>query len=46
MYLNASLLINRDLQIVDNQGQIVQLKHDIDINLLEIEQKSVIIAEL
>lgn len=46
MYLNASLLINRDLQIVENQGQIVSLKHDIDINLLEIEQKSVIIDEL
>lgn len=39
-------MINRDKQIVKNEEEIVQLKHEIDINILEIEQKTAIINEL
>lgn len=46
MYSKALLLINRDQQIIKNQEEIVELKHEIDINILEIEQKSAIIKEL
>lgn len=46
MYAKALLLINSDKQIIENQEEIMQLKHEIDINILEIEQKSVIISEL
>jgi len=46
MYSNALILVNRDKQIIINQVEIVQLKHEIDINILEIEQKTAIIAEL
>ena len=46
MYSRALLMINRDKQIVQNQQEIVQLRHEIDINILEIEQKAAIIAEL
>jgi chromosome segregation ATPase len=46
MYAKALLLINSDAQIIQNQEEIMQLKHEIDINILEIEQKSVIINEL
>jgi chromosome segregation ATPase len=46
MYSNSLILINRDQQIIKNQTEIVQLKHEIDINILEIEQKTAIIAEL
>lgn len=37
MYSRALLMVNRDAQIVQNQQEIVQLKHEIDINILEIE---------
>jgi len=40
------MMINRDKQIIQNQKEIIQLKHEIDINILEIEQKTAIIAEL
>lgn len=40
------MMINRDKQIIQNQKEIIQLKHEIDINILEIEQKTEIIAEL
>lgn len=46
MYSGALLMINRDKQIVKNEEEIVQLKHEIDINILEIEQKTAIISEL
>ena len=46
MYSNALVLLNRDKQIIQNQKEIIQLKHEIDINILEIEQKTAIIAEL
>lgn len=46
MYTKALLMINRDQQIIKNQEEIVQLKHEIDINILEIEQKTAIINEL
>lgn len=46
MYLKAMLMINRDKQIVKNEEEIVQLKQEIDINILEIEQKTAIISEL
>lgn len=46
MYSNALLMINRDKQIIKNEEELVQLKHEIDINILEIEQKTAIIAEL
>ena len=46
MHANAVILINRDKQIIKNQSEIIQLKHEIDINILEIEQKTAIIAEL
>ena len=46
MYAKALLLINSDKQIIENQEEIMQLKHEIDINILEIEQKAVIIGEL
>ena len=46
MYSTALLMINRDSQIIKNQEEIVQLKHEIDINILEIEQKTAIIHEL
>lgn len=39
-------MINRDKQIITNEEEIVQLKHEIDINILEIEQKTAIIAQL
>ena len=37
MYSNALVMINRDKQIIKNEEEIVQLKHEIDINILEIE---------
>lgn len=37
MYSKALLLINRDAQIIKNQGEIVELQHEIEINILEIE---------
>ena len=46
MYSNALLMINRDKQIIKNEEEIIQLKHEIDINILEIEQKTAIISEL
>ena len=46
MYSTALLMINRDSQIIKNQEEIVQLKHEIDINILEIEQKTAIVHEL
>lgn len=46
MYSKALVMINRDQQIIKNQGEIVELQHEIEINILEIEQKSAIIAEL
>ena len=46
MYSKALLMINRDKQIIQNQEEIMQLKHEIDINILEIEQKSAIIKDL
>ena len=46
MYSSALTMINRDKQIIKNEEEIVQLKHEIDINILEIEQKTAIIAEL
>lgn len=46
MYSNALMMINRNKQIVSNQEEVVTLKHEIDINILEIEQKTAIIAEL
>jgi len=46
MYSKAILMINRDKQIIKNEEEIVQLKHEIDINILEIEQKTAIISEL
>ena len=46
MYSKALVMINRDQQIIKNQGEIVELQHEIDINILEIEQKSAIIKEL
>ena len=46
MYSKALVMINRDQQIIKNQGEIVELQHEIDINILEIEQKSAIIREL
>lgn len=46
LYSKALLMINRDQQIIKNQGEIVELQHEIEINILEIEQKSAIIAEL
>ena len=46
MYSKALLMINRDQQIIKNQGEIVELQHEIEINILEIEQKSAIINEL
>ena len=46
MHSKAFLMINRDQQIIENQEEIIQLKHEIDINILEIEQKSAIIYEL
>ena len=46
MYSEALLMINRDQQIIKNQEEIVELKHEIDINILEIEQKSIIVKEL
>ena len=46
MYSKALLMINRDLQIIKNQEEIVHLSHEIDINILEIEQKTAIIEEL
>ena len=46
MYCSALTMINRDKQIIKNEEEIVQLKHEIDINILEIEQKTAIIAEL
>lgn len=46
MYLNALLLINRDKQIITNEEEIIQLKHEIEINILEVEQKTAIINEL
>jgi len=42
MHSKAFLMINRDQQIIENQEEIIQLKHEIDINILEIEQKSAI----
>jgi chromosome segregation ATPase len=39
-------MINRDQQILKNEQEIVYLKHTIDINILEIEQKTAIIQEL
>jgi len=46
VHSKAFLMINRDQQIIENQEEIIQLKHEIDINILEIEQKSAIIYEL
>lgn len=46
MYSNALLMINRDKQIIINEEEIIQLKHEIDINILEVEQKTAIINEL
>lgn len=46
MYSRALLMINRDLQIIKNEEEIVHLKHEIDINILEIEQKHAIIEDL
>ena len=46
MYSKALLMVNRDQQIIKNQGEIVELQHEIEINILEIEQKSAIIHEL
>jgi len=46
LYSNSIILINRDQQIIKNETEIVQLKHEIDINILEIEQKTAIITEL
>ena len=46
MYSQAHIMINRDKQIIKNEEEIVQLRHEIDINILEIEQKTAIIAEL
>jgi hypothetical protein len=46
MHASAVMMINRDKQIIQNQSEIIQLKHEIDINILEIEQKTAIIAEL
>lgn len=37
LYSNSLILINRDQQIIKNETEIVQLKHEIDINILEIE---------
>jgi len=37
MYSQAHIMINRDKQIVINEEEITTLKHEIDINLLEIE---------
>lgn len=37
MYAKALLLINSDKQIIENQEEIMQLKHEIDVNILEIE---------
>jgi predicted nucleic acid-binding Zn-ribbon protein len=37
MYSSALTMINRDKQIIKNEEEIVQLKHEIDINILEIE---------
>ena len=39
MYSKALLMINRDEQIIHNEEELLELKHEIDINLLEIEQK-------
>ena len=46
MHSKALLMINRDKQIIQNQEEMMQLKHEIDINILEIEQKTAIISEL
>lgn len=46
MYSKALVMIQRDQQIIQNQGEVVQLKHEIDINILEMEQKAAIIADL
>jgi hypothetical protein len=46
MHSKALLMINRDQQIIQNQEEMMQLKHEIDINILEIEQKTAIINEL
>ena len=46
MYEVALIMINRDKQIIKNEEEIVQLRHEIDINILEIEQKTAIISEL
>jgi hypothetical protein len=46
MHSQALIMINRDQQIIQNQEEMLQLKHEIDINILEIEQKTAIINEL
>lgn len=46
MHSKALIMINRDQQIIQNQEEMMQLKHEIDINILEIEQKTAIINEL
>ena len=46
MHSKAILMINRDKQIIQNQEEMMQLKHEIDINILEIEQKTAIIYQL
>lgn len=37
MHSKALIMINRDQQIIQNQEEMLQLKHEIDINILEIE---------
>ena len=37
MYSKALIMINRDEQIIANEQEIVQLKHQIDTNMIEIE---------
>lgn len=46
MYSNALVLVNRDKQIIQNEEEIMQLRHEIDVNILEIEQKTAIVGEL
>jgi hypothetical protein len=37
LHSKALMLINRDQQIVKNQEEIVRLRHEIDIDILETE---------
>jgi chromosome segregation ATPase len=46
MHQKALIMINRDQQILKNEQEIVYLKHTIDINILDVEQKTAIIQDL